>query len=73
MLCELARTDNHRFRVLEPDSDETKALRALSRAREDLVQTRVALTNQLRAELERFWPGLIGLFRSSTARSRWRS
>ena len=25
VLCELARTDSHRFRVLEPDSDETKA------------------------------------------------
>ena len=46
VLCELARTDHHRFRVL--DSDETKALRALTRAREDLVQTRVALANQLR-------------------------
>jgi transposase len=62
VLCELARTDNHRFRVLEPDTDQTKALRAMTRAREDLVQTRVALTNQLRAELERFWPGPIGLF-----------
>jgi hypothetical protein len=29
VLCELARTDAHRFRVLEPDSDQTKALRAL--------------------------------------------
>lgn len=57
VLCELARTDHHRFRVLVADSDDTKALRALSRAREDLVQTRVALANQLRAELERFWPG----------------
>jgi transposase len=62
VLCELARTDNHRFRVLEPDSDETKALRALTRAREDLVHAKVALTNQLRSELERFWPGPIGLF-----------
>jgi transposase len=62
VLCELARTDQHRFRVLEPDSDQTKALRALTRAREDLVQARVALTNQLRAELERFWPGPVGLF-----------
>ena len=62
VLCELARTDHHRFRVLEPDSDQTKALRTLTRAREDLVQSRVALTNQLRAELERFWPGPIGLF-----------
>ena len=62
VLCELARTDHHRFRVLEPDSDETKALRALTRAREGLVKTRVAVGNQLRAELERFWPGPIGLF-----------
>ena len=62
VICELARTDNHRFRVLEPDSDQTKALRALTRAREDLVGTRTALTNQLRAELERFWPGPLGLF-----------
>ena len=62
VLCELARTDHHRFRVLEPDADETKALRGLTRAREDLVKTRVAVGNQLRAELERFWPGPIGLF-----------
>ena len=62
VLCELARTDSHRFRVLEPDSDETKALRALTRAREDLVGTKVAVGNQLRAELERFWPGPVGLF-----------
>jgi hypothetical protein len=31
VLCELARTDHHRFRVLEPDSDATKALRALTK------------------------------------------
>jgi transposase len=62
VLCELARTDSHRFRILEPDSDQTKALRALTRGREDLVQTRVALTNQLRAELERFWPGAAKIF-----------
>jgi transposase len=62
VLCELARTDHHRFRVLEPDSDQTKALRALTRAREDLVGTRTALANQLRAELERFWPGPLHLF-----------
>lgn len=29
VLCELARTDAHRFRVLEPVSDQVKALRAL--------------------------------------------
>jgi transposase len=62
VLCELARTDRHRFRILEPDCEQTKALRALVRAREDLVAARVALGNQLRAELQRFWPGPIGLF-----------
>ena len=62
VLCELARTDHHRFRVLEPDSDRTKAIRALTRAREDLVTTRTGIMNQLRAELERFWPGPLALF-----------
>jgi transposase len=62
MLAELARTDQHRFRVLVPDTDQTKALRALTRAREDLVQTRVALANELRAQLESFWPGAARLF-----------
>jgi transposase len=68
VLCELARTDSHRFRILEPDCDETKALRALTRAREDLVAAKVALANQLRAELERFWPGPIGLFNDLDSR-----
>jgi transposase len=34
VLCELARTDHRRFRVLEPDGDQTKALRALTRGRQ---------------------------------------
>src|SRR3990170_3143268 len=36
VLAELARTDMHRLRVIEPDCDETKALRALTRARQEL-------------------------------------
>jgi transposase len=62
VLAELARTDAHRFRVLVPDSDATKALRALSRAREDLVAHRVALANELRAQLDGFWPGAARVF-----------
>jgi transposase len=62
VLCELARTDHHRFRALVPDTDQTKALRALTRGRELLVEQRVALCNQLRAELERFWPGAVAIF-----------
>ena len=49
VLAELARTDAHRLRAISPDSDETKALRALTRTREDLVGVRVELANQLRA------------------------
>jgi hypothetical protein len=48
--------------VLVPDSDQSKALRALSRAREDLVGTRVALANELGAQLQCFWPGAAGVF-----------
>lgn len=59
VLAELARTDAHRFRALVPDGDETKALRALTRAREDLVAARVELSNQLRAQLQAFWPGAL--------------
>lgn len=59
VLAELARTDAHRFRALVPDRDETKALRALTRAREDLVGAKVELANQLSAQLEAFWPGAL--------------
>jgi transposase len=62
VLAELARTDSHRLRALCPDSDETKALRALTRTREDLVGARVRLANELRAQLDGFWPGAARIF-----------
>jgi transposase len=62
VLAELCRTDMHRLRTIEPDSDQTKALRVLVRSREDLVQTRVGLANQLRAQLDRSWPGAARVF-----------
>jgi transposase len=62
VLAELARTDSHRFRVLEPDSDQTKALRAMTRARDSLVRTRIGLANQLRDQLATFWPGASKVF-----------
>jgi transposase len=46
--------------LLAPGEGQAKT--SPSRAREDLVGARVALCNQLRAELERFWPGPVGLF-----------
>jgi transposase len=62
LLADVLRTDGHRFRTLTPLSDETKALRGLSRLREDLVSQRVALGNQLRNLLEQFWPGAAAIF-----------
>ncbi len=62
VLCELARTDRHRFPALRPIGDETAALRALLRTRQDLVEARVALANQLRAQLQAFWPGATAIF-----------
>jgi len=62
LLADLLRTDGHRFRTLTPLSDETKALRGLVRVREDLVNQRVALANQLRCMLEQFWPGAAEIF-----------
>lgn len=57
LLADLLRTDGHRFRPLQAPSDETRALRPWVRGRDDLVAQRVALANQLRALLERVWPG----------------
>jgi transposase len=62
LLADLLRTDGHRFRPLHPLSDETRALRALVRSRDDLVAERVALANQLRSLLESFWAGAAAIF-----------
>lgn len=62
MLADLLRTDGHRFRALEPQNDEIRALRALVRTRDDLVDARVAFANQLRSLLESFWPGAVEIF-----------
>lgn len=60
--ADMLRTDGHRFPALRAPSDRTKALRAAVRTRDDLVRTRVQMGNQLRALLERFWPGPLNLF-----------
>jgi transposase len=62
ILADILRTDGHRLRPLEPQSDTIKALRGLVRGRDDLVGTRVALANQLTALLGSFWPGAAVIF-----------
>jgi transposase len=62
VLADTLRTDRARLRPLVPDSPATVALRAACRARKDLVAHRIALANQLRAHLQRAFPGAVGLF-----------
>ncbi|WP_334144049.1 IS110 family transposase [Rhabdothermincola sp.] len=61
-LADYLRTDGHRLRRLEPLDDATAEVQALSRMRDDHVEAKVAATNQLRALLERHWPGATTIF-----------
>jgi len=62
LLAEYLRLRHHRLRVLQPFSAQTRALRAVVRTRDDLVDQRVAATNQLAACLDAFWPGAKAVF-----------
>lgn len=62
LLADAMRTDGHRFTDLTRDTPATTGLRALVRARTDLVEVRVGLVNQLRHTLELAFPGAVGLF-----------
>jgi transposase len=62
VLADVLRTDGHRLHPLRPDSPETAGLRAVSRARKQLVEARVALANELRANLEVAFPAAGNLF-----------
>lgn len=62
LLADVLRTDRRRLTPLTQDSEATQVLQALSRTRKQLVESRVGLVNQLTAELERCFPGAIGLF-----------
>ena len=62
VLADTQRTDGPRLVPLVPDAPETTALRVVSRARKSLVATRVALANELRANLEIAFPGAAILF-----------
>jgi transposase len=62
VLADTVRTDRARLRPLSPDSPATVTLRMTVRARKDLVAARISLANQLRAHLQRAFPGAVGLF-----------
>ena len=62
VIAEYLRLRSHRLQPAAPYSDETRALRTAVRTRDDLVQMRVAATNQLAALLEAHWPGAKAVF-----------
>lgn len=62
IIAEYLRMRQHRLSVATPYSDHTRALRTVVRTRTDLVDLRVAATNQLSALLEDHWPGAKAVF-----------
>jgi len=62
VIGEYLRLRAHRLRPATPFSSQTKALRTVVRTRDDLVEMRVAATNQLCALLDLHWPGAKAVF-----------
>ena len=62
IIAEYLRLRHHRLHPVQPYSTQTKALRTVVRTRDDIVELRVAATNQLTALLETYWPGAKEIF-----------
>jgi transposase len=62
VIAEYLRLRCHKLRAVTPYCDETKAVRTVVRTRDDLVDMRVAATNQLAALLDAHWPGAKAVF-----------
>lgn len=62
VIADYLRCRQRRLSVAVPYSTHTKALRTVVRTRDDLVDMRVAATNQLAALLDAHWPGAKAVF-----------
>jgi transposase len=62
VIAEYTRLRAHHLRPATPLTEHTTALRTVSRTRSELVQARVAATNQLAALLDTHWPGAKEVF-----------
>jgi transposase len=62
VIAEYLRLRAHKLKAAAPYSDQTRALRIVVRTRGDLVEMRVAATNQLSALLDAHWPGARAIF-----------
>ncbi len=61
VLADSLRTDRRAFRRLAPEAPEIVELREWSRMAEELKRERVALSNQLREQLRRYYPQMLEL------------
>ena len=62
VIADYLRCRSRRLSVAVPYTPQTKALRTVIRTRDDLVDMRVAATNQLSALLDAHWPGAKAIF-----------
>jgi len=62
VIADYLRLRHRKLRVAVPYSGQARALRVVTRTRDDLVDLRVAAVNQLAALLDAFWPGGKAIF-----------
>jgi transposase len=62
VIADYLRVRHRSLRVAAPYSEQTRALRAVVRTRDDLVDLRVSAVNQLAALLDAHWPGGKAIF-----------
>ncbi len=59
VLADAVRTDPHKFNALSPLDGPSLELRVLTRAREKLIGRKVAIHNELTADLKRYFPAAL--------------
>jgi transposase len=69
VLADVVRTDRHRHRPIEGDSELAESIRVLARAHRSLIWTRQRQANQLRNLLREFYPAALGLLGSDLTSS----
>ena len=62
VLADLVRTDRQHHRPIAGDSELAEAVKALTRAHQNLIWTRQRQTGQLRSTLREFYPGALAAF-----------
>jgi Transposase len=65
-LANILRSDAHAHRRLPADSELTRAITVLARAAQDAIWRRTKATQELRALLREFYPGLLAAFAHGT-------